>query len=312
MKKLFLLILCCTLLITSCGESRPQSVTYEEDTPQDRINQYIEDLTAEEMAGRRAGTEGEVKASLYLANFFQQAELEQGGELGTYFQTFPIGRYEPKVVKKRLTFQSRGGEGGQAENIIGVVPGKEPGYILISAHYDHLGTIDNHLYPGANDNASGVAAMLELVNQIKGRKPIYSIVFALWSAEEMGLLGSSYFCDHPTVPLKEIKAVINLDSIGNVGNNHKLLGWKAKDNETSQSIVKMLEREGWSIEWEDPDSYNSDQASFKKKDVAGFTLLSPKWLSRNHTIKDEARRVEIDSLADIVLSLKKILLTIGR
>ncbi len=314
MKKIFLILLCGAFLLTSCGSggNRSQSIMYEKDTPHNRIAQYIEDLAAEDMAGRRAGTEGEIKASLFLANFFQQAGLQPAGDLNTYFQTFSIGRYEPREVKKRMVFQLRPGEGGQAENILGILPGKEPGYIVICAHYDHLGIINDQLYPGANDNASGVAIVMELINQLVERKPTYSILFALWSAEEMGLLGSKYFCSNPTVPLQEIKAVVNFDSIGNISDNKELLAWQAKENETSKRIIDILEKDGWTIKWEEANANTSDQASFNNKGVAGFTLLSPKWLNRNHTIKDEARRIEIEPLVDLVETFKKALLTIGR
>lgn len=311
MKKLCLLVLCCTLFLTSC-EGAPQPKKYEKDSPQDRISQYIEDLTAKEMEGRRAGTGGEIKASLYLADLFQQAGLKPGGEQETYFQTFTIGHYEPITQKKRMTFQARMGEAKQAENILGILPGKEPGYIVVSAHYDHLGIIDKKLYPGANDNASGVAVILELINQLKVRRPTYSIIFALWSAEEMGLLGSDYYCSHPTVPLDSIKAIVNLDSVGYLEDKKQLLGWSAKESGTSNELLSLLEKSGWQIKWEGQSGHNSDHASFNKRGIGGFTLLSPDWLNRNHTPKDEIRRIEINPLAELVEALKNALLTIGR
>ena len=132
------------------------------------------------------------------------------------------------------------------------------------------------------------------------------------SYTHLGLLGSKYFCSNPTVPLQEIKAVVNFDSIGNLSDNKELLAWQAKENETSKRIIDILEKDGWTIKWEEANANTSDQASFNNKGVAGFTLLSPKWLNRNHTIKDEARRIEIEPLVDLVETFKKALLTIGR
>jgi len=311
LKKLLIFISSFVLLLTSCVP-QPNTAIIDDITIEERISQYIADLTSEEMAGRRVGTEGEKKAALYIAEFFKEAGLEPAGDQGTYFQTFPIGRYEPVMNEKRVTLRSVVGEGAQAENVLGILPGKEKGYIVVSAHYDHLGIINGKVYPGANDNASGVAAVLELVRELKGRKPAYSILFAMWSGEEAGLSGSEYFCNNPTVPLRQIKAVINLDCIGYIQEDKEILGWTTKENKTSRSLVRLIEQKGWKFIWEEPKEYNSDQASFNKHGVAGFTILSPDWLNRNHTLYDVQQRIRTESIADLVETVKKVLFLVDR
>jgi len=106
-------------------------------------------------------------------------------------------------------------------NIIGMIEGKHKRdeYVVVSAHFDHLGAMDSTFFPGADDNASGVAAILEMARDLviakrNGAEFERSIVFCLFSGEEIGLLGSSYFIDHLPIPPSSIIANLNLDMIG--------------------------------------------------------------------------------------------------
>jgi len=102
------------------------------------------------------------------------------------------------------------------KNIIAYIKGKSDTSIVLSAHYDHLGTMGANVYfPGANDNGSGVAALLTLAKYFsKQKKPKYNIVFMFFSGEELGLQGSYYYTQHPVFPLSKIKFMINLDMVG--------------------------------------------------------------------------------------------------
>lgn len=309
MKKYIAIILCLALLLAACGKqpARPKP-RVEETGPETRVSQYIQDLSAKKMEGRRVGTRGESRAALYLSRFFQKAGLQPLGDANTYFQSFHISNYEPVLVDGRMTFRAASGGKLTGENVLGLLPGREKGYIFVTAHYDHLGIINGELYPGANDNASGVAAVMELINQLKGQKPRYNIVFAFWSAEEEGLLGSDYYCHNPTVPLEETLAIINLDSIGYLQADKVITGWTALENETSRVILDRLQQEGWQITWEKTDKHSSDHASFNKRNVAGFTLLAPTWLDNNHTPGDIPDRVKIEPILELVTAIRKALL----
>ena len=105
------------------------------------------------------------------------------------------------------------------QNLAAIVRGsiRPDSFLVVSAHYDHLGTMGKRAYfPGANDNASGVAMLLELAAHYARpeNRPAYSVVFLLFGGEEAGLLGSSYFVAHPLVPLRRIKFLVNLDLLG--------------------------------------------------------------------------------------------------
>jgi aminopeptidase YwaD len=103
------------------------------------------------------------------------------------------------------------------QNVIGYLKGSQfpDSFIVFSAHYDHLGMMGKWaLFPGANDNASGVAMMLDILKYYSKNKPKYSIAFMAFSAEEVGLFGSYFYTEHPLFPLKNISMLINLDLMG--------------------------------------------------------------------------------------------------
>jgi hypothetical protein len=102
------------------------------------------------------------------------------------------------------------------QNIIGYLPGETDTFMVFTAHYDHLGHMGKNTYfPGANDNASGTAMVLDLIRELSQKKTHrYSYAFMLFSGEEAGLLGSSYYVQHPLFPLNKIKMVLNFDMVG--------------------------------------------------------------------------------------------------
>lgn len=111
-------------------------------------------------------------------------------------------------------------------NVIGLLPGKSEKTIVVSAHYDHLGKIDSHYYPGADDNASGVAGMLELAEAFAGRKDLpYTLLFLAFAAEEEGLVGSKWHVNHPDFKAENVFCNLNLDMISRVDTEHE-----AKEN----------------------------------------------------------------------------------
>lgn len=105
----------------------------------------------------------------------------------------------------------------KSQNVIGYIPGvqRPDSFIVFSAHYDHLGRMGKDVYfSGANDNASGCAMLLNLAKYYSENPPKYSVAFFAFGAEEIGLIGSKYYVEHPLFPLKQIKFLINLDIVG--------------------------------------------------------------------------------------------------
>jgi Zn-dependent M28 family amino/carboxypeptidase len=117
----------------------------------------------------------------------------------------------------------------QSSNVLAMVEGSDlkDEYLFLTAHYDHLGTSGNKIYYGADDDGSGTVSILELAEafakaKAAGKGPRRTIVFMTVSGEEKGLLGSEYFCDHPTLPLEKVTANLNIDMIGRSDPKRKL------------------------------------------------------------------------------------------
>ncbi len=181
---------------------------------QKALLEHVAWLSAPEREGRGVGTKGLEAAADYLAAQFKTIGLQPGGDGGSYFQSFTTPR-------------SPSGAPTALRNVIGVLPGSKSEWAgqsaLLTAHYDHLGRgwpdvhkgDEGKLHPGADDNASGVAVLLELARAIAaGEKPQRTLVFVAFAGEEAGLLGSRHYVEHPPFPLEKTIGVINLDTVG--------------------------------------------------------------------------------------------------
>jgi len=117
-----------------------------------------------------------------------------------------------------------------ARNVIGFIEGKDPKlsheFIVIGAHYDHIGKHGGNVFPGADDNASGTSSLLEIAEAfaLSQKKPSRSIIFIAFAGEEKGLLGSGYYVEHPLVPLSETILMINLDMVGRLEGDSVAIG----------------------------------------------------------------------------------------
>jgi hypothetical protein len=159
-------------------------------------------LAHDSMAGRAAMTPGNAKARLWLESEFRRVGLE------------PVeGRFTHSWVRAA---RRAGADSVRGANVLGLVRGRvTPARVLVvSAHYDHVGTRNGQIHNGADDNASGTAAVLAMAAHFKAHPPAHTIIFALWDAEEIGLLGARAFVDAPPVPLASIVANVNLDMVG--------------------------------------------------------------------------------------------------
>lgn len=157
-------------------------------------------LAHDSMAGRAAMTPENAKARAFLV-----AELRRYGVqpvLGSYEHPFAAARRNrPDSVR--------------GVNVLGMVRGRErpERAIVVSAHFDHVGTRDGNIYNGADDNASGTATLLQLAAHFQRHPPRHTLIFAFFDAEEMGLLGARAFVAQPPVPLEDIVANVNMDMV---------------------------------------------------------------------------------------------------
>jgi len=248
-------------------------------------------LTAPEMQGRKAGSVGETKAAEYLATQLSMLGLRPMGDIKSGFiQAFTIPSMVETRVNGRLTFKS--GENrnlrSPSVNLIGGLMGeKAQEIILLSAHYDHLGIFEGRIYPGANDNASGVGCILDVMRRIlrEGKVPKRTVVIAFWSAEEMGFIGSQAFVHSSTFPLDQIQVVLNADTVGNgmIGN---FALWADGENTAVKAIRQAASECGASALLTPTAGHNSDSVSFASAYIPAVTLMTQDWLYKNHTPED--------------------------
>jgi hypothetical protein len=185
-------------------EAAVESITIKE------LRQHVNVLASDTFEGREAGTRGGKAAGAYLIDALKKLDVAPGGD-SSFYQFFDA----------------------DYRNVLAVIPGSDPvlkrEFIIVSSHYDHVGYGSarnsygpiGRIHNGADDNASGTAGLLEMIGAFASIKPAprRSILFAFWDAEEKGLLGSEHWVSHPTVPLKQVKVMFNIDMIGRLRKN---------------------------------------------------------------------------------------------
>lgn len=169
----------------------------------DRLLADIAYLASDELEGRKTGTEGNRLAQDYIENRFQSLGLNM---FGTSYR-HPFDHTSPRSEE----------EFTDAVNLIGYVEGSErpDRFIVVTAHYDHLGIRDGEIYNGADDNASGTGGLMEAAAYFTRHQPENSIMFMALDAEEQGLGGARHFVDNPVVSLDRIVMNVNMDMISN-------------------------------------------------------------------------------------------------
>ena len=182
-----------------------------------RLKAHVDWLADPARKGRGLGTPELEESAEYIAAAFAEVGLEPGGDNHTWYQEFTV---EKGPNGKPVT----------TKNVVGILRGRRADWkeqsLVLGAHYDHLGLgwpdaragNEGQIHPGADDNASGVAVLIELARQIvAGGGGSRNLVVVAFSAEECGLLGSKHYVDSPRFPLGEIRGMINMDAVGRLG-----------------------------------------------------------------------------------------------
>ena len=252
---------------------------------QEEMRRTVEYLASQELGGRFPASAGDTLASDYLAGKLRGLRLKRvvkGRKNKGFYQDFSFGKEEPKTI----------------HNIIAVLPGKDKRlrheYIVVGAHYDHLGLGGENsgsrrpdtlgVHPGADDNASGDAVILELARHFKKTGSPRSIVFAFFGAEEQGIAGSKSFVEwmkhaddrrlNLPADLKGIVAMVNLDMVGRMRDSSLSVSGTGTSTEFKAMAERAAERTGLLITCT-PDGYGpSDQASFVAADIPVLYLTT--------------------------------------
>ncbi len=181
-----------TLSFTSCAQDVIQQPAHSQALKDVQI------LAADSLGGRLPNTPGHAKAQQYLVQRFQSTGLKPVGN--QYQHTF---NFTPRNATSEV----------QGVNLVGMIPGKSDKVIVISAHYDHVGTRNGKVFNGADDDASGIGAILAIAFHFQKQKPQHTLVFVAFDAEEQGLRGSKAFVANLPFAKERILLDVNLDMV---------------------------------------------------------------------------------------------------
>jgi hypothetical protein len=279
------------------------------------IQNDVRYLADDRLQGRKLGSPGADSAAEYIAKRFQRIGLQAGPQ--GWFQSFVVDPSAPAAAHAGLT------NGATGRNVVGVLIGKDRTLrnevIIIGAHYDHLGTggfgslapeASGAVHNGADDNASGVAALLAIAKRVKEQRPARTVVFIAFSGEEEGLLGSSYYTKHPLYPISETVAMLNFDMVGRLRNN-KLIVYGAGTAAEWPRILDSLNT-GTPFDLKaSGDGYGpSDHASFyamKMPVLHFFTDLHEDY----HRPSDDVATLDNDGIARVATYAANVVKVIG-
>ncbi len=241
----------------------------------ERMKGYVDYLASEELQGRGPGSEGFYKAADFIVEQFKNAGLLPGADDGSYLQTWN------DVIDAK-------GSKASISNIIGIIPGTNPDLkdqsVILCAHYDHLGFgwpdvhkgDEGKIHFGADDNASGIAVMIELANLLgKTLKPQRTVIFVAFTSEESGLLGSKYYVQNmKRFPADKVIGVLNFDTIGRLGENKLLVLNSSSAREWKFIFMGASYVTGVESEMVTQDIDASDQRSFIEIGIPGVQFTS--------------------------------------
>lgn len=260
-------------VIASCSSSEDEKSSSMAITDQDILT-HITFLASDEMRGRETGTAEEAAAANYIADQFRSYGLDPAGGEGTYLQEFTVNM--AAMNNPHAATDDTAAEKRMARNVVGLLQGTGDSdeLIIIGAHYDHLGmgsfgslsTGEPSIHNGADDNASGTAGVLELAQYFAANRPETDLLFIAFSGEEMGLLGSQYYVDHPTVDLENALAMINMDMIGRLTND-RLMIFGVATADKWESIINEANVDSLDLELVPDGTGSSDHTSFYYKDI---------------------------------------------
>lgn len=270
----------------------------------ERMMETIKYLSSDKLKGRGIDSHEIELAAKYIKNKFEEYGLQPGGDNGSYYQTWTQNVLNKKNLKLK--------------NVIGIIPGTDTELkdapLVISAHYDHLGLgwpdvrkgNEGKIHNGADDNASGVAVMLELIKTTaKSLKSARTVIFVAFTAEEAGLIGSRYFVNnYNKYQIKKTVANLNLDSVGRMFNS-KLIVINSKSAREWKFIFMGTEfTTGVATELITQDLDASDQVAFLEKGIPAVQFfVGPH--QDYHKPTDDIEKIDPTGLVKIATVVKE-------
>ncbi len=239
---------------------------------ENRIKEDVTFLASDELEGRQTGTKGEKKAATYISNRFKELNLQPKGTQN-YLQPFS---FRPKTnPHDEVKFDVNGDGTITGNNVVGFLDNKAENTIIIGAHYDHLGfggegslyrDSIKAIHNGADDNASGIAVLLNLAAKLKAKNTNNNYLFMAFSGEEMGLLGSNYFVKNPTIDIKKASYMINMDMVGRMKKDSSLAVYGTGTSPIFKQVLKS-HNENFRLVQQESGVGPSDHTSFYLADI---------------------------------------------
>ncbi|MCA6397026.1 MAG: M20/M25/M40 family metallo-hydrolase [Cytophagales bacterium] len=265
------------------------------------IQSHIKILSSDSLEGRGTGTAGEKLAIAYIQSQWSKIGLVPKGD--------------GKLFTQKFTFKGGihgTGEEGNAYNLVGFIDNQAANTIVIGAHFDHLGlgnqgsSLDanpqNKIHNGADDNASGVAGVIELARHFQTNKIKEStnFLFLCFSGEELGLYGSKYFTENPTIDLTKVSYMINMDMIGRLDPQSKSLAVSGTGNSAAwEHLLKKLSTEKLLIKTDSAGVGPSDHTSFYLKNIPVLHFFTGSH-SDYHKPSDDAEKINYEGEKEIL------------
>ncbi len=271
-------------------------------------------LAADDLGGRAIGTDGEQKAAEYLAKEFEKAGLEPKGTEG-FFQPFTVSKptnpHEEAVI-------GTDGAGVTGRNVVAFLDKKSEKTIVIGAHFDHLGMGgqgslhrgDSAIHNGADDNASGTAALLALAKILKHEDLKSNVLFIAFSGEENGLWGSNYFVKNPTVDLKTVKYMINMDMVGRLKEDKSLAINGVGTSPSFLPVFDAINVDSLKLVTSESGTGPSDHTSFYLQDLPVLHFFTGQH-EDYHKPSDDSDLINYEGLVQVVRYISRVVLALN-
>ena len=268
-----------------------------------RLIEDVKYLADDRLGGRMTGSPGADSAAEYLARRFAEVGLQPSRN--GWFQEFTVSPDAPGARGGRLGT-------GRGRNVIGILPGSDPELrreaVIVGAHYDHLGGGEigslspdstGRIHNGADDNASGSAALIQIARTLAAHPPARTVVFIAFSGEELGLFGSQHYVKEPLYALDNTVAMINLDMVGRMRDRKLIVYGTATATEFPALLDSLNWYQGFDLRKQGDGLGPSDQSSFY---LAGrpvlhlFTDLHEDY----HRTTDDWQKINFEGIARVV------------
>ena len=261
-------------------------------------------LADDKLEGRQTGSDGEKAAANYIAQRLEYIGLDEKGTNG-FFQTFS---FKPKTdPHQEVNYTVKDGDSTiTGTNVIAYLDNNADHTIIIGAHYDHLGFgaegslyrgDSKEIHNGADDNASGVAVLLNLAKKLKSKNTGNNYLFMAFSGEEMGLLGSNYFTKNPTIDLSKANYMINMDMVGRLKQDSTLAVYGVGTSPILKQVVKANNSK-FKIIQNESGVGPSDHTSFYNSDIPVLHFFTGQH-EDYHKPGDDAEKLNYDGMETI-------------